>query len=518
MTAPSRPSASPLSDSVFAAAVASMQQRSEKQDEGKLVSTYVDTGILAQVDNANNQIVYGRRGTGKTHAFRVLAAQQQQRGDRVVLAIDARTIGSTHQYSDSSVPAGTRALALFRDILLSIADAVQIHVLKSAPSDSHRALSAVEALSRVALDPVREYHEKTLVDRTKEVSGEQESLSLQIGKDPQLTIFDQLSAQRERERTATLDVATSDKIIFPALHSALEESLSCSGTQLVLLLDEWASLPREVQPYLAEFIKRGLLPNRRVTLKIATLEHRSAFNHNTSTRIIGFELGSDISTALDLDEYYTLERSERSLATAFADVLLRHLASELPDGYLAQMYQISEPQHLLARLFRDGTVLRDALRASHGVLRDFLSIVARSFVLAQIKGSRTIESRFVRDAAKEWYQRDKLVNIPDDLQECLRTIATDTIKRSRTHSFVLPHRYQENLALQRLLDGRVLHIIKRGHTLGGRIGEYFNVYTLDYGLYVDFLTAPSDTPDSLHSDHFNICSALDEAEAKLAAL
>lgn len=46
-------------------AVTQIVQRSERQeDPGKVIETYVDVGLLAQLENNNHQIFYGRRGTG----------------------------------------------------------------------------------------------------------------------------------------------------------------------------------------------------------------------------------------------------------------------------------------------------------------------------------------------------------------------------------------------------------------------------------------------------------------------
>jgi Cdc6-like AAA superfamily ATPase len=102
-------------------AVSRVLQRSERQEDmQKLLGTFVDVGVLPQLDNQNHQIFYGRRGTGKTHVFKVLDAQLREDENNVVVYIDARTLGSTAQYSDSSVPLRQRCLALFRDVLLEL--------------------------------------------------------------------------------------------------------------------------------------------------------------------------------------------------------------------------------------------------------------------------------------------------------------------------------------------------------------------------------------------------------------
>lgn len=89
-------------------AVAAITQRSERQqDPQKLVGAFVDVGILAQIQNTNNQIIYGRRGTGKTHVLRVFGSQLKPRNE-IVCYIDARTLGSTSQFSDDTVPEASK--------------------------------------------------------------------------------------------------------------------------------------------------------------------------------------------------------------------------------------------------------------------------------------------------------------------------------------------------------------------------------------------------------------------------
>ncbi len=68
----------PLDDRLVRHAVGSLLERSERQvDLEHVAATFVDPGIAMRLDNNNNQILYGRRGTGKTHALRVLQRNAQ---------------------------------------------------------------------------------------------------------------------------------------------------------------------------------------------------------------------------------------------------------------------------------------------------------------------------------------------------------------------------------------------------------------------------------------------------------
>ena len=64
-----------------------------------LQETYVETGVLPQVANFGNQILYGRRGTGKTHVLQVLRADRAIEANSFVIYVDVRLLGSAHLFA-----------------------------------------------------------------------------------------------------------------------------------------------------------------------------------------------------------------------------------------------------------------------------------------------------------------------------------------------------------------------------------------------------------------------------------
>jgi hypothetical protein len=334
-----------IQDPQLAKAVASILQRSEKQqDLQKLVGTFVDVGILPQVDNINNQIIYGRRGTGKTHILKVLASKLRENSGNVVAYIDARTLGSSNQFTDESVPLKLRCLTLFRDIFVEVHAALLGYIVYQQDQNAHAALGALDELSRVMLEPVKRYSTEGLVTRDlgKANDGSSGALSLSTNEGAKFSVEGSSGRSTESERTATFRVQEEDKVIFPDLVNSLDSVLTKAGATLYVLLDEWSSVPMDLQPYLAEFVRRGFLPLASVVFKIGSLEYRSNFSiRQSSGSIVGFELGADISTAVDIDDYYVYDRNADRIANAFADMLYKHLSIDLPDNYLAGNYTLS---------------------------------------------------------------------------------------------------------------------------------------------------------------------------------
>ena len=99
-----------------------VQRRAESVDRPTLVQTFVDIGALfAVLSSHDHQIVYGRRGTGKTHALLYVAEKAKQEA-AIPVYVDLRGIGSSGGlYADASIPIPQRATRLLLDVLLSIA-------------------------------------------------------------------------------------------------------------------------------------------------------------------------------------------------------------------------------------------------------------------------------------------------------------------------------------------------------------------------------------------------------------
>lgn len=475
-----------VQDSNLAKAVASIPQRSEKQtDVQKLVGAFVDVGILPQVDNINSQIIYGRRGTGKTHVMRVLASTLSARDKTAVIYVDARILGSTNQFSDTSVPLPARCTALFRDLLNEIYNGLLEYVVNVAPKGSDSALTELDMLADAGIES--EIVPASVSDKrtNKEVAKSDVGLALNA-KGPEFKIQSARESTSEAETTTSYVAQQSPKIVFPAISTPLRKILEKCDSHLYLLIDEWSSIPLDVQPYLAEFLRRSLLPLSNVAIKIASLEYRSDFSITNQNAVIGFEMGADISAFLDIDDYYVFDRNPDAITDSFGDMLVKHLGNELPVGYLAS-HGIHDGKELAIKLFTERKVFQELVRSSEGVARDLINIFSKAYFVAHRKGRDKIERNAVLDAARQWFEQDKERNLDDELRSFLRVITDEVIGNRKARSFLLPRELSTHRLIQRLFDLRVLHLVQRGYADKDKPGVRYNIYTLDYGTYVDLM-------------------------------
>jgi hypothetical protein len=477
-----------LADKTLMKAVAGIKQRSEKQpDIAKLVESFVDVGVLPQLNNSNSQIIFGRRGTGKTHVLSVLGQELRNEVKNTVAFIDARNLGSTSQFTDESISLKTRCISLFRDILGQIYNSLLEHIVERPSPLSRQALEELDRLGSVVTGAVEQANEAQITSRQKNTESNSIDSKIEISKSPSVSMGVGASSAGESEVTVSRKLTSEDKVIFPALTETINSILEKADTDLFVLIDEWASLPLVLQPYLAEFLKRSFLPHPRITVKIAALEYRSQFGvRKERGSVLGFELGSDLAVSLDLDDYYVFDRNPGQVTAVFASLLQKHVTSELPtDSHL--LTTLADGDGFVRALFTSRNTFEELVRASEGVARDLINIFLHSYFAAQRKGQDKIDKKTIVEAARKWFEEDKQQNLDDDLRLVLQRIVTEVIGRRKARSFLIPRELEKNHTIQALFDARVLHLMRRGYADKENPGVRFSIYTLDYGTYVDLL-------------------------------
>jgi hypothetical protein len=390
----------PLHDPIIQRAVSGVSVRAERQEEiGQLVVTFVDPGISVQLENDNNQILYGRRGTGKTHVLKVVERRTAEAPNTLALYIDMRILGSNSVFSDEGRPMHVRATSLLKDILAAVDNALLEYVTDPSHELPGLALEKLDhlagAITQTALADVSTSIETEAT--TQDTQGANAGVS--ISASPSISLGTRAETEITEGETVTRKGKELNPIYFQELTGALREVLEAAGIKrLVVLLDEWTAIPFDLQPYLAEFLKRTFFTAPEITVKIASLEYRSNFSEPLEqNNVLGFELGADISSVIELDDYFVYDRNAEQTVNMFAELLFRHISAEAdalgarePDretqlefverrAYLSDARGISGADALVRRLFSSDDAFKELVRAGEGVARDFLNIFSSAF-------------------------------------------------------------------------------------------------------------------------------------------
>jgi hypothetical protein len=463
----------------------SLSRRAETVDQELLGRTFVDVGQLGHLlASPNHQVIMGRRGTGKTHALAMVAARVEARGD-VAITIDFRRVGSTGSYSSRSTALEQRCTQLLVDVLAAIhSDLVDAALAQ----DDDAVGSLLPVLDQLA-DTIGTVEVVGTVERTDSA---QLSTSRGVSGGAGLTVDPlprfSLTAEGKRSRESVFErrivesgTPTLD-LNFGSVTRLLEGVTRRLGPRKVwILFDEWSSLPIELQPILADFLRRAVLAVRGIIVKIAAIEDRSHFRIALPDGDhMGLELGADISADVNLDDFMVFGNDDTIAVEFFSSLLYEHVVQR------PETVELASPAVLVKTAFSNWMAFAELVRAAEGVPRDAINLVA---LAARRAAGTTISVSHIKGAARDWYQRDKEGALKSpEARDLLARMIDEVIGKRKVRAFLLERgsRGSEDYAVRELYDARILHLVRRGITAPDRPSLRYDGFVLDYGCYVDF--------------------------------
>ncbi|SUB01584.1 Uncharacterised protein [Pannonibacter phragmitetus] len=477
-------------------------KRSEKVSSEILAKTFVDTEPLADVIHTkNSQIVYGRRGTGKTHALLYLAEQVNRGGDYAIY-IDLRSIGSDGSiYNDDRLSLAERSSRLIIDVLNAIAG----HLFEVAVSAISTALHPQQISLRVddfekAISEVRVVGETTALVREAATSQSVSEVHADFSvRDGSLALGGKSSgnfgheSERHMQNVGKQRVSVNFGRVQGTLRSLL--SVLSPGTFWVLF-DEWSEIPVDLQPYLADLLRRTLMPVENVVVKIGAIEHRSLFYlPGERGEYVGLELGADISADINLDDFLVFESNQHRSLQFFKNLFYRHLQA---GGDFAD---VKSADQLVQLLFTQVNAFEELVRASEGVPRDALNLATKVVTKAFGNKASVVD---VRTAARDWYLQDKAspVNSNVVLSSILEFIIDYVIGQRKARAFLVKSGSRDS-HIDRLYDARVIHTLKKNISSHDEPGVRYDAFKIDYGCYVELINTQKAPAGLFQTDAFD---------------
>jgi hypothetical protein len=461
---------------------------SQEVADTAFVEVHEVTDGLRRIDH---QVIYGRRGAGKTHAFRNLATSVDREGGLAVY-LDLRTIGSSGGlYGDTNHSLPARGTQLLIDVL----EALHGQLLsKAIEDDRFDALlghldAILDAATQVRVEgPVSVMSEVTAATDAGDEAGWE--AKAQVALTGVKADFQRKKGRKSSSRSAQTQVVQRSgqevpRILFGRLSKAITAACqSIAPRRLWVLLDEWSSLPLDLQPLLADMLRRGLFACPGVTVKMGAIERRSSFKQRgrDSADYIGLELGADTAAALNLDELLVREDAHEQF---FSELIYRHLTALLRQKF-NRSFRLEDSAEMASVMFQPGA-LTEFVRAAEGVPRDALQI---AYHAAQQAGRRPIGVLDVQNAARKFYLQDKETGIAGNpgATRVWTKLQKEVVAGRRSRSFLIKRdREKTHAGILDLYDARLIHLMQAGLGTSSEPGALYDGYCLDYGSYVHML-------------------------------
>lgn len=474
-------------------------KRAERASNEILVSNFVDSAPLFDLlSTANNQVIYGRRGTGKTHALKYLAETVERDGDRAVY-LDLRSVGSNSSiYNDAGRSLSDRAATLIVDVLNALFDKLYnlaIATIDRVPDPTQLTLRLDDLSSAISTVRITGVVEQEM--QTDETISSDRGISAKASIGPTSTAEANVSLKTTSTDHGTVRVKRSGAetihLDFSNITAAITGLVTVLAARRIwLLIDEWSEIPIDLQPYLADLIRRTLLPINSLTVKIASIEHRSAFILlQDRGQYVGLELGADVSADLNLDDFLVFDNDQNKAVEFLKNLIFKHYQSEQPDD------EIKNPDQLVRLAFTQWPVFEEFVRAIEGVPRDALNLIGKAVTKSF---GHKIAMNDIRAAARDWYHQDKANSIRGNqqLSGLLEHIIEEIIGTRRARAFLLATASRD-ARVEQLFDARLLHILRKNVSSHDEPGVRYDVYKIDYGCYVDLMTT-SRAPQGLFQE------------------
>ncbi|MFA5944234.1 MAG: hypothetical protein WC876_07195 [Candidatus Thermoplasmatota archaeon] len=452
-----------------------------RQEEHKERNQYIDVEGNREAALLNvNQVIYGRRGSGKSA---LIAEAKKGAAEKGILAVDV----DCEQYKDHSFP------KLLIEILLAVLERLDkaLPVTRMIPGTKARAArtaisTEMDSLRSLLLAPDDldvgvQRHQATSSNHGAQVS------SPSTGGLPAASIMAFKSDAQTEQRTFTQRERTIEtlQIRLKDYRRVIDQALSATGKQaLYIFIDDFYHINLHWQVQTFDHLHR-LTKGSRAKYKIAT----TRFNTRLYERADGGNRGvqDDIDySPLELD--YTLENFQSTK---------NHLLE-----ILRGVVQGSKSTKLDPLEFTSEGSLQRLVWASGGVPRDFMLIFAEAMDAALQKGKQQITKYEVYDAARTFLQRTKMPDLQSDasseeygrLMNAWKWLHHEVVGNRLRNVFLVDKeasatQREAMLILQKLQDFRFIHIVMKDTTAANRdlATHRFQAYAIDLGAYTSRL-------------------------------
>jgi hypothetical protein len=494
---------------------------SRAEDLTDFDETFVETIFPEMLEARQHQIIYGRRGTGKTHLLRLVEHRLRENFiEGGILPVYVNGSQLSQEISIVSTDPIMVALAIYVQLMQHIGAELSSFVYDLNQANFwDRIVGGKKSQTAKQADEIAATLHEILISGqvrvlpTGAVSDKATSLAevskgasagASIRIDPRSLGWAVKAGTFIDRNTKLSSLVTRDihgEVILPfsQVASQLERLLDLLGkASLHILFDEWSEVDKDprVQPYLAEMLRRTASAVPDMYLKLACIPGRTILATPITVDVknpVGLEEGDDIHADVDLDRIVFADESIDQLVPFFMAMIKKHVGANV------EWVRHSTFKHfeifLTSLVFSGTSTFVELCQASGGVPRDFMNIYRQATVIAANmeksgQARPLLELLTVRMAAKGVYQskRASFGRSTSPQLQLLDKIYQDIYVRKHSYLFLLSEQLTEDGTVQTLYMEKLIHRLPATYydSQGERRYQYFQ---LDYGTTIDRLMA-----------------------------
>lgn len=430
---------------------------------------YIDPrGHIPRLNSKQNQIIYGRRGSGKSLLLKSLKNQHYKYG--IITSVNLE------DYKDVSFPNS------ILQVLIQFFDQLIKEINKSYSWWEFRKAKRAKKLIAQLSSKIAQSRQKLQVpdnydESIKEKEGKKISTTLK-GSAPGViegSASGELNNEMEKQKLLQIDKLNSIRNEIAEVKALINSVTEFTKNKhIFLVLDDFYFIRKIEQAFFIDYFHR-LSKNTNLFLKIATIKHRTSLYTKTPDTYVGIESGHDAQT-IELD--YSLDQ-------------LPALEDFMWD--LLKQANINSNANVQLETLITQNAFKQLCLASGGVPRDFLALFIK-LCNKIISGEKTISKPEVNEVAIENspnkfenFKRDSAEE-KDVLEQYLQYLKDFMLVTKKTNMCLVSNSDIANYnqirqAIKELVDLRLLHLVDQNTSAAPADGKRYSAYMIDIGLY-----------------------------------
>ncbi|KQX63655.1 hypothetical protein ASD06_11025 [Angustibacter sp. Root456] len=235
-------------------------------------------------------------------------------------------------------------------------------------------------------------------------------------------------------------------------------------------------MPYDLQPILADMLRRSFISAPGVIVKIGAIEHRSRFiTEASNVEYVGLELGSDTAESLSLDSKLVIRTDPRPSRAFLSQLLSEHFRIACTAAGA-----VSPDDPIRASFGRDAFDV--LVLASEGNPRDAINLTSKA---ARKAMDSLVTREHVLRSAEDYFWNTKYKNIEGtrELEKVFEAFVTNSFSRG-VRTILFERSDKRRVAVDRLNDHRLIHLIRSGLRPPGG-GALYDAYAIDFGSYAE---------------------------------
>jgi hypothetical protein len=497
------------------------------EQHGNYLDLFVDTGHLQLLRNPDWQVVYGRRGTGKTFLLGVLQEQAARSlAESRILSVFVTAQDCLVSPVGREVPDKIRALGYFQTFIELLTTRVLESVdqltadasfLDTLIGRRHHLLDRILQPQYDLLEAGQEgapvlayssYERRQSEERTSSRGGTAAAgVEGKLGPNgPSVAAAATFSGARSSAISDQVSTSYEAGAVprFAVVRGKLIELLQVLRLRhLNILIDEWSTLDPTgsllIQPLFADYLKRSFAGSSLISVKIATNRYQTRFSNRAGPgKYTGLELGADIFEAVNLDRAVL---DWRDLQSFFELLLYKRPLHREPGLAVFETRDSGRPdEQFVLSIFRSQHTFAELVRGSEGIPRNFLilvnDLVRRHAHRVSRQWSTADVQRCIRERSLEG-QSD--IDYHSEASQLLSQGIRETVLNTGSRFFLVDKAARDTVdpALSELLEKRIIHEYPRLE-VPDRVRHTHLAFLVDYGLWLDWKRDTSrllETPD-----------------------